>query len=69
VLEGMVIFKLLDRRPQRLRDFDDVEKRAAQLWMRQAGEERWQALAAELRAKSEIRVDTDYLVNIPSSYE
>lgn len=66
VLEGMAIFKLLDRRPARLRDFDTVEERATQLWFRQAGDDRWQALAAELRARSDIHVDTDYLVNIPS---
>jgi parvulin-like peptidyl-prolyl isomerase len=68
VLEGMAIFKLLDRRPQRLREFDDVEERATQLWIRQAGDDRWQALVAELRANTDIRVDTDYLVNI-SSYD
>lgn len=66
VLEGMAIFKLLDRRPQRLREFDDVEERAAELWVRQAGDDRWQALAAELRGNADIQVDTDYLVNIPS---
>jgi parvulin-like peptidyl-prolyl isomerase len=69
VLEGMAIFKLLDRRPQRLRDFDDVQERATQLWIRQAGDERWQALVADLRTRSEIHVDTDYLANIPSHYE
>lgn len=69
VLEGIAIFKLLDRRPQRLRDFDDVEERATQLWSRQAGDDRWQALVAELRANADIRVDADYLVNIPSDYD
>lgn len=64
VLEGIAIFKLLDRRPQRLRDFGDVEERATQLSIRQAGDERWRALVAELRANSDIWVDTDYLVNI-----
>ncbi len=66
VLEGMAIFKLLDRRPQRLRVFEDVEERATQLWIRQAGDDRWQALADQLRANADIQVDTDYLVNIPS---
>ena len=66
VLEGMAIFKLLDRKPERLREFDDVEERATQLWIRQAGNDRWQALVAELRADADIKVDMDYLVNIPS---
>jgi parvulin-like peptidyl-prolyl isomerase len=65
VLEGIAVFKLLDRRPQRLRDFDDVEERATQLWLRHTGDENWKELVEELRAKADIRIDTDYLVNIP----
>lgn len=66
VLEGMAIFKLLDRRPQRLHEFDEVEERATQLWIRQAGNDRWQSLVAELRAAADIQIDTDYLVDIQS---
>lgn len=66
VLEGIAIFKLLDRRPQRLSEFDDVEERATQLWIRQAGDDRWQALVAELRGNTDIRIDNDYLVDIPN---
>ena len=65
VLEGMVIFKLLDRRPRQLQDFADVEERAAQLWARQAGEDQWQQLLADLRAKADVRVDTSYLMHTP----
>jgi parvulin-like peptidyl-prolyl isomerase len=67
VLEGMVIFKLLDRRPRQLQAFEDVEERAAQLWGRQAGEAQWQQLLAELRADADadIRVDADYLLYTP----
>ena len=65
VLEGIAIFKLLDRRTQTLQDYADVEERAEQLWIRRAGDERWQELVAGLRAKSDIRVDTDYLAHVP----
>ncbi len=65
VLEGLAIFKLLDRRPRKLQDFVDVEDRAQALWIRRAGEERWQELAAGLRAKSDIRIDADYVVQAP----
>ena len=65
VLEGMAIFKLLDRKPRQLQDFDDVEERAAQLWSRQAGEAQWQQLLADLRAEAEVRVDADYLLYAP----
>mgnify|MGYP001823915494 FL=1 len=65
VLEGMAIFKLLDRRPQQLQAFENVEERAKQLWIRQAGEERWQALVAKLRSNSDIQVDSDYVAYVP----
>jgi parvulin-like peptidyl-prolyl isomerase len=65
VLEGMVIFKLLDRRPRQLQDFADVEERAGHLWVRQAGEDRWQQLLVDLRAKADVRVDTAYLMHAP----
>ena len=65
VLEGMVIFKLLDRRARQLQAFEDVEERAVQLWSRQVGEEQWQQLLADLRSKAEIRFDADYLVYTP----
>lgn len=65
VLEGMAIFKLLDRRPRQLQDFDDVAERAAQLWSRQTGEAQWQQLLADLRARADVRVDADYLMHAP----
>lgn len=65
VLEGIAVFKLVDRRPEELRSFTDVRGRAGELWVRQAGEARWQQLVSDLRAGSEIYVDTDYVVSVP----
>ena len=65
VLEGMAIFKLLDHRPRQLQDFEDVEERAAELWIRQVGETQWQQLLADLRAEADIRMDADYLLHAP----
>jgi len=65
VLEGIAVFKLVDRRPEELRSFADVRGRAEELWVRQAGEARWQQLVSDLRAGSEIYVDTDYVVSVP----
>lgn len=65
VLEGIAIFKLLETRAAELQSFADVRDRAENLWIRQAGEQQWQKLVAELRAGSEIDIDTDYLVNVP----
>ena len=65
VLEGIAVFKLVDRRPEELRSVTDVRGRAEELWIRQAGEARWQQLVSDLRAGSEIYVDTDYVVSVP----
>jgi len=64
VLEGIAIFKLLDQQPETLRAFTDVQDRAEELWIRHAGDERWQELAAELRSVSEIHVDNERLVRV-----
>jgi parvulin-like peptidyl-prolyl isomerase len=65
VLEGMAIFRLVDRRPRQLQEFEDVADRAAGLWSRQAGETQWQQLLTELRAKADVRVDAEYLAHAP----
>jgi parvulin-like peptidyl-prolyl isomerase len=65
VLEGMAIFKLTGRKPSQLHSFEDVRQRATDLWLRDTGEQQWDALVAELRTASEVSVDSDYLVTIP----
>ena len=67
VLEGIALFRLTDQKPEELRPFEDVEGRAADLWLRDRGEQRWSALIAELRRESTIFVDTEYLTALPGS--
>jgi len=67
VLEGIALFKLTDTRPARQRSFDDVQERAAELWLREQGERKWQALVADLRSGSHLNVDAAYLVSLPES--
>jgi parvulin-like peptidyl-prolyl isomerase len=59
VLEGVALFRLVDRRAPRLRTFADVKERAAQLWRRDEGERRWAEFMAGLRASASIRIDTE----------
>ena len=65
VLEGIAIFKLTERRPAQLRSYDDVRPRAAELWVRQQGEQEWQELIANLRTATPIEIDTEYLASAP----
>ena len=59
LLEGVALFRLVDRRAPRLRAFADVKERAAQLWRRDEGERRWTEFMAGLRASASIRIDTE----------
>jgi parvulin-like peptidyl-prolyl isomerase len=59
VLEGVALFRLVDRRAPRLRAFADVKERTAQLWRRDEGERRWAEFIAGLRAGASIRIDTE----------
>lgn len=61
VLEGLAIFKLTDRQPAALQQYGSVKSRVSELWLRDRGEQRWQAELERLRAKSEIDIDFDYL--------
>lgn len=56
VLEGVAIFRLAERRRARVKPLAEVRERVADLWRREEGERRWQALIAGLRAQSVISI-------------
>ena len=58
LLEGIAVFRIDERRAERLRAYDDVRERAGQLWKRDEGERRWKALVESLRRGAAIRIDT-----------
>lgn len=66
VLEGIALFRLTEREPEKQRTFEEVRGRAEDLWFRAEGEQMWRDLIAGLRSSSQIQVDTDYLVTLPS---
>jgi len=57
MLEGIAIFRLEDRMKPELNPLDAVRERAEQLYLREKGKQNWENLAAELRAKAEIKVN------------
>jgi parvulin-like peptidyl-prolyl isomerase len=54
LLQGYGLFKLIDRKPAKLRAFEDVRDRAADLYARHAGEKNWVAFCEELKRKAKI---------------
>lgn len=65
VLEGIAIFRLAERRPEKLQPFTGVRGRAQELWLREKGETAWQALQHRLRASTSIKVYDQSLLPQP----
>ncbi len=56
MLEGIALIRVDDRRPAQTRSLVEVRERAVQLWRREEGERQWQALIADLRRRTQIKV-------------
>lgn len=65
VLEGVAIFLLTDRRPEKLRPYAEVAARAAELWARSVSDLQWESKIAELRGADDVFVDATYLASTP----
>lgn len=57
LLEGVAIVQLIDRKLAKLRAFEDVKARAAELLRRDQGEKAWNTLIADLRRKAVFKID------------
>jgi parvulin-like peptidyl-prolyl isomerase len=56
LLEGVAVFRLADRKAQRLRSFDEVRPRVAELAQRERSDGHWSALIAGLRKRAVIQM-------------
>lgn len=65
LLEGVAIVRLEDRRPAKLRSFEDVRNRAADLLAREQSEGAWQRLITELRKRTRIQIDESRFLPLP----
>jgi parvulin-like peptidyl-prolyl isomerase len=55
VLDGVAIFRLLERQSAKLRDFPDVRARAAELLKREQSDAAWKRFVADLRSQATIQ--------------
>ena len=58
-LQGIAIFRLDDRRPERLRKLADVGERARDLWLRDRSEATWTEFKQKLRLDTPVTVFVD----------
>ena len=62
VLEGVILFKLQAIRPPKLRAFDEVQRRAADLLYRNMQDRAWNNFVSELKASADIYVNENVFV-------
>lgn len=56
LLQGVALFRLIEREPPQLNPFERVAARAEALWRREQGEIQWGALLKRLRAAARIEI-------------
>ena len=63
LLEGYAIFKLVERRPQKVHSLDEPEARARalELYKREMSERQWAAFNAMLRRSADVRINETVL--------
>lgn len=69
LLQGLGVFRLIERKPARLLGFDAVKVRAKELAQRDAGQHNWNALQLALRAGAPVRVDESRFLPLPAAAE
>lgn len=57
LLEGVAVFKMVERQKPKLNDFSVVEKRATELYMRDYSEQAWKDLGDSLKKKTKIELN------------
>jgi parvulin-like peptidyl-prolyl isomerase len=57
LLEGVAVFRLVDRKPAESHAFDDVKVRAQELAQREQSETAWTGFVAELKKKTPAQID------------
>ncbi len=61
VLEGIAVFRLDDRQSAHRMEYARVRERVKDLWRRERREKAWQGLLQDLRAKTPITINEQYL--------
>ena len=65
VLEGIALLRVDDRKPAKLRTYEEMSTRAAELVALENGEAAWKKLIASLRSEVPIRVDESVYLSSP----
>lgn len=65
LLEGFAVFRLSDRKPAKLHEFDAVKVRAQELAQQKQSDEAWTALIADLKIRNPAKIDPSRFLPLP----
>jgi parvulin-like peptidyl-prolyl isomerase len=67
LLEGIALFRLVERQKPNLNDLATVKARAHDLWRRDEGERAWKGLIAKLRRETPIELHEELYTPLPAA--
>jgi parvulin-like peptidyl-prolyl isomerase len=67
MMEGVAIFRLTERVPPKINQFEDIKERARGLWLTEQSNNAWQSLIVELKKKTPVRVNESLYLPLPDA--
>jgi parvulin-like peptidyl-prolyl isomerase len=65
MMEGVAIFRLTERIPPKINQFEDIKERARGLWLTEQSNGAWQSLIVELKKKTPVKVNESLYLPLP----
>jgi peptidyl-prolyl cis-trans isomerase C len=69
LMEGVAIFRLIDRKQSKVNSFDVAKPRATELWLAEQSDNAWNSLIAKLKKNTPVQVDESRFLPLPVSTE
>ncbi|MGA7750758.1 MAG: peptidylprolyl isomerase [Gallionella sp.] len=69
LMEGVAIFRLVDRKQPKINSFEAVRARIKDLWLTEHSEDAWNSLIARLKKNTPVQVDESHFLPLPAVAE
>ena len=69
LMEGVAIFRLIERKQSRINSFASAQERARELWLKEQSDSAWNSLIAKLRKNTPVQVDESLFLPLPAVTE
>lgn len=69
LMEGVGIFRLVERKEAKVNSFEASEPRAKELWLKEQSDNAWNSLIANLKKSTPVQVDESHFLPLPDAAE